>query len=222
MKNTLFLLFLFTLSFPVLSQNDTLALKSNTVAALPQDSLAANSATLSPAKDTLVLRNNTRIGAKILEINPETVRYRKTEDGPSYTTYKSEIRYILFKSGVKETMDTLARPGQTTVKIVSNPIDMHRKGTADARVFYTHHSGEVGVGIASFCTGIFGLIPAIVVSAVPPREKNLGYPSYELWKNKDYQAGYKRQAKRIKQKKVWAGFGIGFVSSLVLLALLNQ
>lgn len=218
------MVFLFAAMCPALAQNDTLPAKSQTEAIAP-DSLAALRPVLSPSRDTLVLRNNARIAAKILEIGPETVRYKRAdnEDGPTYTTYKSEIRYILLKSGTKEIMDTLARPqSAAAVKNPADAIGLYRKGTADAKVFYTRHSGEIGVGIASLFTGIIGIIPAIIVSAVAPREKNLGYPNYELWKQKDYQAGYKRQAKRIKQKKVWAGFGIGFGSSLIIVALLNR
>jgi hypothetical protein len=177
-------------------------------------------------QDTLVLRNSTRIASKILEINPETVRYKKAEnpDGPDYTTNKSEIRYIIFKSGIKETMDTL----RNAPKATANPApgmsnaDMYRKGTADAALFYNRPCGAVGTGVASFAIGIFGLIPAVIISATPPKEQNLGYPSRELWKNKDYQSGYKYKAKKMKQKKVWTGFGIGLAASFIFILLLSQ
>lgn len=171
-------------------------------------------------QDTLVLRNSTRIVARVLEINPETVRYKKAEnpDGPDYTTYKSEIRCIIFRSGIKETMDTL----RNAPKLAADPAagkssaDMYIKGTRDAEMYYRGRCGAIGTGIASFVTGIFGLIPAVVISAVPPKEKNLCYPSRELWKNKDYQTGYKYKAKKMKQRKVWTGFGIGLGAAFVL------
>jgi hypothetical protein len=177
-------------------------------------------------QDTLVLRNSTRIATKILEISPETVRYKKAEnpDGPDYTTNKSEVRYIIFKSGIKETMDTL----RNAPKVTANPAagmgsaDMYRKGTADATLFYNRPCGAVGTGIASFLVSIFGLIPAVIISATPPKEQNLGYPSRELWKNKDYQNGYKYKAKKMKQKKVWTGFGIGLAAGLILSIMISQ
>jgi hypothetical protein len=177
-------------------------------------------------QDTLVLRNSTRIASKILEINPETVRYKKAEnpDGPDYTTNKSEIRYIIFKSGIKETMDTLGHAPKVAANPASgmNSADMYRKGTADAALYYNRPCGAVGTGVASFVVGVFGLIPAVIISATPPKEQNLGYPSRELWKNKDYQAGYRYKAKKMKQKKVWTGFGIGLAASFIFILLLSQ
>lgn len=184
-----------------------------------QDTLVAG-----PPQDTLVLRNSTRIAAVILEIGTETVRYKKVgnPEGPDYTTHKSEVRYIILKNGIKETVDTLAghpTAGASPAHGKSSG-EMYSKGMFDAGIFYTRPCGAVGTGIATFATGIFGLIPAIIISAVPPKEKNLGYPSYELWKNKDYKAGYKRRAKKIKQKKVWNSFGVGIAASLVFAFLL--
>src|SRR4051812_18940632 len=63
-----------------------------------------------PAQDTLVLRNKQVVPALILEIGSETIRYKKpaNADGPDYIAYKSEVQSIIFKNGVKETIDTLA------------------------------------------------------------------------------------------------------------------
>ncbi|MCO6480429.1 MAG: hypothetical protein J5I94_27555, partial [Phaeodactylibacter sp.] len=47
-----------------------------------------------PAQDILFLKDGRWIEAKVLEVQPEVVKYKlfDFQDGPLYTVYKSEVR----------------------------------------------------------------------------------------------------------------------------------
>lgn len=192
------------------------------------------------AQDTLVYRNATRTIVKLLEIGPDTILYKITADnnGLDLIVRRSELRYICFENGLKEVMDSTAVavkaplvPATVPVvvmppvaPVVYNPADsakMYRQGVKDAQTYYVHSCGAVGTGITSFLFSVAGLIPAVACSASPPKVQNLGYPSEELWQNKDYKAGYKRKAGKLKLGRVWTGFGIGFVSGIIVIIMLQ-
>jgi hypothetical protein len=64
------------------------------------------------AQDTLVKRNGERIVVKVLEINPDDIRYKRFAnlDGPLYSIYKTEVRYITYASGLKENYENVLPP----------------------------------------------------------------------------------------------------------------
>lgn len=64
--------------------------------------------------------------------------------------------------------------------------------------------------------GILGLIPAIVMSSTTPRRENLGYPNQLLMRDARYQIAYEKEARRIKGRKVWGGFGLGLIVAVVI------
>jgi hypothetical protein len=188
----------------------------------------------SKSQDTLFLKNNGIIPSLVLQINTNDIVYKKMSnlDGPDYKTNKSEVKYIKYKNGQIENIDSLYAiesnktianniPSSTS-NVYEKSEQMYINGKRDAKIFYDSPTGAVGTGITSFILLPFGLIPAIICSAVPPREKNLDYPNYDLWKNENYKAGYKHQAKKMKQKKVWAGFGIGLGAGILLRAFINN
>lgn len=61
------------------------------------------------AQDTIVKRNSEIIIAKILEINPTDVKFKKFNflDGPTYTESKSGIKMIVYVSGEKDEFEEL-------------------------------------------------------------------------------------------------------------------
>lgn len=61
-------------------------------------------AKFSDAQDTIVKTNGDVIQAKIIEINPSQVKYKKYsfQDGPTYIESKSDIRYVKYSNGLKE------------------------------------------------------------------------------------------------------------------------
>jgi hypothetical protein len=56
------------------------------------------------AQDTIVKRNNEIIPAKIIEITPTEIKYKKFsfQDGPTYVESKSDIQYVKYSNGLKE------------------------------------------------------------------------------------------------------------------------
>jgi len=91
------------------------------------------------------------------------------------------------------------------------------KGQIDAERNYKKYKGAAtGTLIASLVSPLIGLIPAIATSATTPKIQNLGYPDEALFNQAEYHANYTRKAKKIKQKKVWTNWGIGFGVNLAL------
>ena len=59
------------------------------------------------AQDVITKRDGTDIAAKVLEINPSDVKYKKAEnpEGPTYTMARSEILLICYENGQREVFD---------------------------------------------------------------------------------------------------------------------
>lgn len=55
-------------------------------------------------QDLIVKTDGTSIKAKILEVNPNDIKYKKFDfiDGPTYSLYKTEIKYIQYPNGLKD------------------------------------------------------------------------------------------------------------------------
>lgn len=66
--------------------------------------LAAAVAIPSFAQDIVILKNGTSIDAKVIEVDDNSVRYKKfnNPDGPTYTAKKETISEIRYKNGSKE------------------------------------------------------------------------------------------------------------------------
>lgn len=175
--------------------------------------------------DTLVFKNKIKLNVKVIEVEPTLVRYRKMNnlEGPAYTSFKADLLKICYANGSVDNVDsatTINRilkkemPGLTSYG--QEDKRMYNKGAVDAMQNYRYQGDAIGTGVTSFLFGAFGLIPAIVNTTRPVKDKNLGKRDPELWKNTAYQEGYRAQAKKIKVKRVWTGFGIGLGSGVVV------
>lgn len=69
----------------------------------------------SNAQDLLITRNGDEIEAKILEITPDSVKYKRHSniDGPLYTIHNNEVKEILFDNGEKEVFSIVVRDGDS-------------------------------------------------------------------------------------------------------------
>jgi hypothetical protein len=94
------------------------------------------------SQDTIIKLNNDTVLAKIIQISPEQVTYKKFnfQDGPSYVIEKSGIKMILYSNGMKESFDQKQpkgnNPAYQTNASNSNKI-------TDATNFYYYHSGRI-------------------------------------------------------------------------------
>ena len=59
------------------------------------------------AQDLIILRNGSSIDAKVIEIDENSVRYKKQNnpDGPTYSVKKESVNEIRYKNGSKETLN---------------------------------------------------------------------------------------------------------------------
>jgi hypothetical protein len=181
------------------------------------------------AQDTLFLKDNTKVVAKVLEINDLEIKYKAFSniDGPLYIKKKSEVVKVKYKTGSEDVFQTESKsssnvnyastpaPVQTYVKEEQSMskqdyADMFRQGKSDAKIYY---KGYKGAGTGTFLTTlilgpIVGLVPAIATSVSTPNEDHLTFPNVALTKNPDYVTGYTQEAKKKKSRKVWGNYGI--------------
>ena len=106
------------------------------------------------AQDTLVMKDNSRMLAKVLAIKINDINYKRFEmpDGPLYTIAKDQVRYIRFVSGLKESFESAVVPAPTTMTASAN--DLYRRGMMDAQRYYKNPGGSFGVFCASAGCGI--------------------------------------------------------------------
>ncbi len=79
------------------------------------------------AQDTITKRNSEIIIAKILEINPTEIKYKRVDniDGPLYIINKSEVKMIVYVNGMKELFEE--KPIAKTAISISNNDDYVQK-----------------------------------------------------------------------------------------------
>lgn len=164
------------------------------------------------AQDTLILKDGKEISSKILEVNVNDIKYKRSDniDGPTYTVKKSEIFILKYANGTKDVVTQEAKT-QTTETQAATAEDMYFKGQMDAARYYKKYRGA---GTATLITtlaagGIIALIPAIACSATKPKEKYLGFPNEGLKNNTAYYNGYANAARKKKAGRVWMNWGIG-------------
>ncbi|MCA0429398.1 MAG: hypothetical protein LCH32_02730 [Bacteroidetes bacterium] len=182
------------------------------------------------AQDTLILNNSTNVIAKVLEINPDQIKYKRFDniDGPLYILNKSSVKFIIYSNGLKEQIEPSSTQQVSTIQTQTttnsnnevkpqstNATEEYgtelteRRGRIDARKYYTHDGGAIGTGITTFfCSPICGLIPAIAITSNEPKEENLGMPSPNK-KDYRYKVGYKQEASKMKSKRNWVAYGVG-------------
>ena len=56
------------------------------------------------AQDRIVFKDSNEINVKVANVSPDTVTYKQWDnlEGPTYTVYKSEILFIAYQNGTKE------------------------------------------------------------------------------------------------------------------------
>lgn len=80
------------------------------------------------AQDVIVKKNGSTILAKVLEVNPSNIKYKKHSNpkGPTYTLKKSEIMAINYKNGDKDTFDNeseVSEPNEQSQSLVRKKAD---------------------------------------------------------------------------------------------------
>jgi len=174
------------------------------------------------AQDTIYFKKQGKEIAKIQEINPAEITYRKLSylDGPLFRSLKSDIDSIRFANGLKEVFGTdIAKLNESLTPPPTPPAarterESYAMGVSDADQYYR---GYKGIGTASYFSGLVGLygfpIP-LIGSLVRPTNMLYYVPDMKRY-NTDapYFNGFNSRAKSIKSNKAWSNYGYGAATS---------
>lgn len=76
------------------------------------------------AQDNIVLKNGTEIQARVLEVSPTQIKYRRQDnpDGPTYTTGTADVLLLKYANGTKDVLGNApTRPGLMSLPPLSAP-----------------------------------------------------------------------------------------------------
>ncbi len=197
------------------------------------------------SQDVITKINGDEILAKVLEINPSDIKYKRFDNlqGPTYSIFKSDVFSIKYENGVKEMFTVINSDKQVTVPTApanANPTinypnnsnylsnmsedSVCKIATQDAENIYTgRNSGATITGFTSLLLSpLYGLAPAIICSSVRPSGYNLGEVNEEKMKNPTYEECYTKKARKKKAAKVWTGYIIGSICFIPLYISINK
>src|SRR3569832_587475 len=111
-------------------------------------------ASFSHAQDTVIKKNGDELSVKLIEINPDYIKYKKLDnmDGPVITVNKSDVFMIKYQNGSKEVMKTdadkksrISKPGRLGICVdfgvsTGNDVDVYSTSIGGAL------RGEINVG----------------------------------------------------------------------------
>ena len=172
------------------------------------------------AQDLITKRDGSEIQAKVLEVTPTEVKFKRFDNqgGPLFTLPKTEIFMIKYENGTKDVFDqastqTNSQPNLTAILPQQSPnnTNLCMQAEQDANRYYEGKQSGKGwtCATAIITSPLIALIPAAICSGIEPSDSKLLYPSSDLMKDMNYNRCYKEQAHKIKRRKVWTSFGIG-------------
>ena len=172
------------------------------------------------AQDTLIMKNGDEIPAKVLEISPTEIVYKKYDnlEGPVIVVYKSTVFMIKYQNGTKDVFTEETLTATEPIKpLVRKPVDMYLKGRQDAKIYYKGNGALYGTLGSSLVNPAMGLATGVIISAVPPEPKSFYVSDPAYLQNIDYIKGYRKQAQLKKIGKSATGFGIAIGIYAVLI-----
>ncbi len=191
----------------------------------------------SSTKSVIHKNNGEEIDAIILEITETEVRYRPLDNplGPDYTLHKSSIFKVVFPNGKEEVYfgKTFTNTPNRNIKGLeigesaqdANGVrlssqemqDLRFKAIRDANQFYEPRGIWVATSLTTFLIWPAGLATTLGTSLTPPAIHRLNIRDNKLFDNPVYFEAYRQEARRMKSRKAWTGFGIGAGAFLLLL-----
>ena len=161
------------------------------------------------AQDLIILKTGNEIAAKVFEVNPETIRYKRSDnpEGPDYKIPVQDVLSVKYASGAKEVF--VSPPESSNGLENLSEAERQAQGREDAKQYYKDWRGaSTGTLVTSILSPVYGLIPAIACSVTPPEKRNLNAPNEGLLQDPFYFKGYRAQAHSIKAGKVWKNWAI--------------
>ena len=98
-------------------------------------------------QDNIILKNGSEIRAKVLEVSPSHIKYRRQDnpEGPVYTTGTSDVVLINYANGTK---DVLNQPATPAPRMTPAPMNPFLSGTLPS-------TGAITLSRLSYHTGLF-------------------------------------------------------------------
>ncbi len=182
------------------------------------------SAQLLNAQDTIILKNNEEVSAKVLVVGISNITYKKFENlnGPSYEITKDDVLKITYENGRDEFfLQDSNTPNNTSKNTVDPSINLIYKGTADADHFYNK---KWPLWITFGGTVVFlpvGLAAGLISGIVTPKIEVL-IPNQQLLNSPAYYDAFMKRSKQRKWGKVGKGLVLGIgVNVLAFIVLSN-
>ena len=168
--------------------------------------------------DSIFTKNYDTIVCHITMVNSNNIFYIVNKKNITFISRRKIDRFVL-KS--KEAELITESKSSDSLNINSTFDVFYLKGESDALRYYDYYNvAGTGTLVISLISPLLGLIPAIASSSTIPKDKRLNCPNFELFKNIDYQNGYRQKAKKIKQGRVWTNWGIAFGVNVIAVAFL--
>lgn len=178
---------------------------------------AANAAI---AQDQLFKKDNTKVLVKIIEINPEAIKYKLFSNltGPTYSEDKNNVSLVIYENGRHEVIGSSAEPVQAPMPVYSEyraPSDFLSK--ADSLIYY-RYSNNISINFLTFFNNEIGITYQKEFfksnfSIIIPLEFGIARPT--ITQNVYFSNNYKANSSFALDQKIFdVGFGINYYPSL--------
>ena len=146
--------------------------------------------------DHIIFKNGDELAAKILEVGPNEIKYKKCDylEGPTYSVERYSVFMIKYANGSKDvfneerTVPTVEKKvDDNSTKTDLNYFDKYESGVADARLY--HFAG--GWFWLGLLLGLLGIVIAAVVTPSPNKRIKS-----DLKNDSAYQKGYAAAARK--------------------------
>jgi len=160
-------------------------------------------------QDLIRFKNGDELQGKVIEIFKDSVDFALQDSTSVLRIAKLDLAKLRYDKGVEMYFDEAAATPLDAPE-PSRHSDDYARGMQDADSYYTRYrAASNGTLVAGIMSPMLALIPAIACSSTTPQRSNLDIPDPAKNSSLDYINGYSVQARKIKSKKVWKGYGIG-------------
>lgn len=114
--------------------------------------------------------------------------------------------------------DSARTAKETTITVPKTVEDQnrYRMGYSDAEKYYNGTGAAIGGFVSGFIPGLGWFITLPIISATRPQMYNTDNPNLIKLQDKDYRAGYKKNATNKKLTNVFGGFSAGLIVFLAM------
>ena len=165
------------------------------------------------AQDIIKKVTGEKLEVEIIATSKEDVTYKtKNASGNDtiITISKSECVSIQKAGDIPESVNA-------KVFTAEDSLNQFEMGEIDARMYYTNFKKPgTAVLVISLISPLAGLVPAIISSGTPVKDKNVSYPYSKDVKLDSYYKGYAYAAKKKKQNVVWRNWTIGLAANMLV------